>query len=308
MQFTKQCLLGGFNMKAITKKIIAIGFSILCASTTVAATTLTGTAENAVLDINFENDDEISQLSPEELFNYYMEVGEVPSSDDEDGISFYSIIGTDERTKVKDTTVSPYIGIGKLYMGASHSTCAAFAHNAVLTAAHCVYSGDHEKTFTKIEFGLNGNDACETITTKPRKIIVCPEYKAGDTSSENDWAIIYFDEKISNWCFGYSTGLSTSTQLITAGYPCSASADNNQNTGKEQYTCSGYASKIYDKYFKCDIDCTSGQSGSPIYNSAKHIVGTIHGGNSTYTTACRVKGELYKTMAAIRAGTYTPST
>ena len=62
MQFTKQCLLGGFNMKAITKKIIAIGFSILCASTTVAATTLTGTAENAVLDINFENDDEISQL------------------------------------------------------------------------------------------------------------------------------------------------------------------------------------------------------------------------------------------------------
>lgn len=294
-------------MKLIAKKAAALGMSLLCASTILVSTPLTSNAEDANSDFISNNSIDTSQLSPEELFNYYMEVGEVPPSDDEDGISFYSIIGTDGRTKVEDTTVTPYKGIGKLYMGTSHGTCAAFAPNAVLTAAHCVYSGDQEKTFTKIEFGLNGDKTYKTITTSPREIIVCPEYKAGDTSTANDWAIIYFDKNISSWYFGYSTGLSTSTQLITAGYPCSASADNNQNTGKEQYTCSGYASNIYDKYFKCDIDCTSGQSGSPIYNSAKHIVGTLHGGNSTYTSACRVKGDLYQIMAAIRAGTYTPS-
>lgn len=265
--------------------------------------------------VNVENAGNLSsaqtQLSSEELYNLFVENGEVPPIFEEDyGIGMCSVIDSDDRTRVEDTTVSPYKAIGKLYMGSSHSSCAAFATNAVITAAHCVYnqSTNQMKPFTKIEFGLNGDSSVKTITYEPEEIIVCPDYINGVDSASSDWAIILFSEKISNWAFGYSTGLTTSTELTTSGYPSSNSVENEDNSGLEQYTCSGYASVISTDYFRHNLDETSGQSGSPIYNSTKHIVGIISRGNSSYNTARRIKGDLFDTMAAIRAGIYESGT
>ncbi len=114
-------------MKTIAKKVVALGVSLLCASTIAAPTTLTSSAESANSDITGSNFVDTSQLSPEELFNYYMEVGEVPPVyDEEDEISITAIVDPDDRTKVENTKVAPYKYIGKLYVDGGRSTCAGF--------------------------------------------------------------------------------------------------------------------------------------------------------------------------------------
>lgn len=298
-------------MKLIAKKAAALGMSLLCASTILVSTPLTSNAEDANSDFISNNAIDTSQLSPEELFNYYMEVGEVPPVyDEEDAISTTVIIDTDERTKVENTNVAPYKYIGKLYVNGGNSTCAGFAKNAVLTAAHCVYNGETNqlKEFQKIEFGLNNDTSCKVITTQPTEIIVCQDYINGDHTSKSDWAIIYFEDNILRGYLGFSTGLSSGAQITVTGYPGKGSAGD--NTGKEQYTCSGNVLDFNTQYFKYDADTTGGQSGSPVYNSKNYIVGVHHGGSSSQggNYAARVKGELYTTMNAIRTGTYTPST
>lgn len=302
-------------MKIIAKKAAALGMSLLCASAILVSTPLTSNAEDANSDFISNNVIDTSQLSPEELFNYYMEVGEVPPVyDAEDEISTHVVIQTDERTKVENTKVIPYKYIGRLHIKNNgktyHATCAAFAKNAVLTAAHCVYNGSTNqfKEFVKIEFGLNNDTSCKIISTKPTKIIVCPDFIDGDHTEKSDWAIIYYEDNILNGALGFSTGISTDTRITVTGYPGKGSAGD--NTGKEQYTCSGNVLDFNTQYFKYDADTTGGQSGSPVYNSNNYIVGVHHGGSSSQggNYAARVKGELYTTMNAIRTGTYTPST
>lgn len=286
------------------KKIVSTILATIC-----AVSMITGSAAAMETGSMYNGDTNTPPLSGLDLYNYYMEVGEVPpifDETDDGGIDPNGIIGgVDDRKPVADTTIAPYKAIGRLYVtGINHCTCSAFAKNAVLTAAHAVYKNNSIAEFEKIELGLNGSNTYKTITTKPKEIIVCPEYMNGDTSTICDWAIILFDTDISKWAFGYSTGLKTDTALTTTGYPKTKADPSDTYTGKEQYTCSGNATKVADSYFECNMDATGGQSGSPIYDSANHIVGVACKSGSTKTTARRVKGELYEIMAAIRAGTY----
>ncbi len=297
-------------MKKIFKALSTAGMSAVLAGVMSLNSFAVSSASLSNDGVSYNDNTDVSGLSGEELYNYYMEVGEVPAifDDDDGGISTCSVIGSDDRVRVEDTTITPYKAVGRLYMSGGIGSCAAFAHNAVLTAAHCVYSVSKNEfhTFKKIEFGLNGDTTYKTVTVEPKEIIVCQDYLDGSHSAVYDWAIILFDKNISNWAFGCSTGLTTSTELTTSGYPGKGSVKEGDetNSGKEQYTCSGTAIEVGTEYFHTDLDIANGQSGSPVYNSSKQIVGVISKGNTSYNTAKRVKGELYKTMAAIRAGTY----
>jgi len=293
-------------MKKFFKTFSAAGISAILAGVVSISAFASSSALTSSNGSSYDDNTDVSELSGKDLFNYYMEVGEVPPKFDDEGISTCSVIDTDDRVRVEDTTITPYKAIGKLYVSGGHSSCAAFANNAVLTAAHCVYNGktNELKPFKKIEFGLNGDTVYKTVTDEPQEIIVCQDYIDGTHTAATDWAIILFDKKISSWYFGYSKVLTTSTELISSGYPGSGTVEDDENSGKEQYTCSGTVSFVETDYFRHNLDETVGQSGSPIYNSSKKIVGISSMGYTSYNAARRVNGELFQTMAAIRAGTY----
>lgn len=253
-------------MNTNIKKVLITGMSLLCAYMVSTSTALASKAEYFMSNVN-SNSFDVSQLSKEELFNYYMEAGEVPPLfDDGDDICTNAVIGDDERTKVENTNIAPYKYIGKLYVVGTLSTCSAFAKNAVLTSAHCVFdkATNQLKEFKKIKFGLNNDTSYKVITTQPTEIIVCPDYINGDHSSENDWAIIYFNDNILSGCLGFSTGASVDDTITVTGYPGEVETLN--STGEEQYTCSGKVLESDTGKIGYDADTSSGQSGSPVYN------------------------------------------
>lgn len=243
----------------------------------------------------------------QELFEYYMQTGEVPAIGE--SISCCSsriIIGDESRVKVSDTSVYPYRVIGKLYTSVGNSTCAAFANNAVLTAAHCVYNSDANAmgSFTKIEFGRNDDYTYRTVTATPAEIIVNPDYITNPVS-KNDWAIIIFGSNITGGaCFGYKNNLSVNDAVITTGYPKAGSVSG--NTGYSQWTCTGSVTAVNGTLINIDMDVNKGQSGSPIYTSDNYIKAICVAENSTLgvNLGCKISDELYTLMASIRAGTY----
>ena len=269
-------------------------------------------------------------LSGNDLYEYYMQTGEVPSSDDmvEQAVSSQSsnartiIGGTDERQLVTDTTVHPYKSIGLLFVenedtGNTYGgTCFAFAKNAFLTSAHCFYHNSKELTFVKIELGVNADmkkSERVIIDETPAEIIICEDFKTSPSAS-TDWAIILFDSNVASSYFGFSDNASTDETVSVTGYPGAGTVEADGSSGgvlRQMWTASGNLTLVKDKYIRYEMDTTSGQSGSPVYayrsGQGYKVVGIHRGGSSAngYNHARRIYGDLYSLMAKIRAGTYT---
>ncbi|MBE6845652.1 MAG: trypsin-like serine protease [Ruminococcus sp.] len=226
------------------------------------------------------------------------------------------VIGDDERETISDTTVSPYKGIGYLTCTKNEETergtCAAFAKNAVITAAHVVWDkGDTDKTerIIEISFGRNGdNYPYGTITDDPVKIIIPEEYKE-NSSTEYDYAIILYSEDvtISSYRFGFSKNATESTNVSVTGYPKNTSTAESENASSNsfmQWTHSGKITKVNASTIQYKIDTTGGQSGAPVYTDENRIVAVHHGGNSTRNSARRIDDYLFSIMKSIKDGTY----
>ncbi len=309
-------------MKKLAKLI-----TIFAVAATIGGTTLSSTISAAnyrrsdsgtrYIEYDCETGEEtIIDIKPDISGIEYVEA----ESDDEreysnSQISTCAIIGDDERETISDTTVSPYKGIGFLSCtkdGANkRGTCAAFAKNAAITAAHVVWDSDNEEVATniKISFGRNGdNYPYGTITTKPVKIIVPEEYKENG-STDYDYAIILYSEDItiSSFRFGYSKNVTTSTNVNVTGYPkdtSTAEGDEATDNSFMQWTHSGIVTKVNTSTIRYTIDTTGGQSGAPVYTDEYKIVAVHHGGNSSSNSAKRIDSNLFSLMKSIREGTY----
>lgn len=194
-----------------------------------------------------------------------------------------SVIGTDDRTQISNTTVHPYYGIaylsitmedGKTYRG----TGFMISPNTMLTAGHCLKEKTTKAKSIEVYPGRNGNS--KPVSGFVTKYYVDTKYTGSE--AEWDYGIMVLNSNIGNttgW-FGLhgTTGSSLGTSSVrVTGYPADKS-------GYNMWTCAGTVSNITTNRFMHTADTYGGESGSPTYfyngNYGYQAVGIhTHGGN-----------------------------
>ncbi len=195
-----------------------------------------------------------------------------------------SIIGgSDERTKITNTTASPYYGIaylsitmevGEEYRG----TGFMISPNAMLTAGHCLKSPTSKAKSVTVYPGRNG--ASKPITANMTKYYVDTKYTGSE--AEWDYGIVVLDSNVGDttgWFGLHGTSGSSlgTTEITVSGYPADL-------PGSYMWTCGGTVSNIKANRFQHTADTAGGESGSPTYFQngiyGNQAVGIhTHGGN-----------------------------
>lgn len=217
---------------------------------------------------------------------------------DDHEIAPFAIIGTDNRSKVTNTTEYPYSCIGSIYVKTVSNDSWKFrgsgflvAPSLMLTAAHCVY--DQKDTITEIRFTPAKNGSTNPYGhAYSTKIHVPADFKDSTSyDSKHDYALIELDKPIGNTA-GYFPEIhmekwdnvdpikdpdpdqfyKMNNRGCIAGYP--------KQYSNLMYRESGV---IYHRnsalYLYYKVDTTDGQDGGPIFftddNGVKKYMG-IH--------------------------------
>ena len=215
--------------------------------------------------------------------------------------STYSIIGSDDRSKVSDTEEHPYSAICYIEIewpdGSTGFGTAWMLHKAVaVTAGHCVYSsvnGGWAKSI-KLWPGKDGygfwNNPYGTTTAK---WIYSSSEWVDSADANQDWAILELYDSIgeeTGWFgFAWTPESLTDAEVTISGYP----ADHRY-----------YQYKMSDKITDCStyrlfydgIDTTGGQSGAPIFNSVSIVYGIHCRGLGTQNSGTRITEGLFNIM------------
>lgn len=181
-----------------------------------------------------------------------------------DGPSANSIIGTDERVQVTNTTVGPYYGIAYIktqFNDGSYIPGTGFmiSKNVVLTAGHCVY-GDGRSSIT-VYPGRNGNSY--TISSTAKEIYF---FGYDGSDADADYSILVLRDNLGSTCGWLGIQAASDRTLkgldiITSGYPSDKATGDNRT----MWTSTGTIQSVTEKRFQHNADTYSGQSGSPIY-------------------------------------------
>lgn len=232
---------------------------------------------------------------------YVQDNGQRNSSGSQIG-SLRSIIGTDDRVQVTNTTSHPYYPI--VYIRAEFNngtwkpgTGFMISKNVLLTAGHCVYTAGTTVKSITVYPGRNGNSY--TISSTSKKVYTDTKY----TGSETDWdyGIVTLNDNLgdtSGWLGLHATSSASSLDnksITTAGYP----SDKATNDNRTMWRSAGVISNVSTYRFGHNADTESGQSGSPVYfyNSTYGYQAAgihTHAGNS----ARRITNSLFDWLAA----------
>ncbi|MBX7221325.1 MAG: trypsin-like serine protease [Blastocatellia bacterium] len=211
-----------------------------------------------------------------------------------------SVIGTDDRVKITDTTVLPWRTVCKMYMTFPNGqqyigSGTLIAAKYMLTAGHCVYSSADGGYATRIEVvpGQNG-------TYRPYGSALATKLRAfsgfvSSGSSNDDMALVTLDKNI-----GTTTGFLAYASLTTvngitgniAGYP------GDRDGGINMYYHSGAISSSNTYRVFYSIDTYGGQSGSGVYqrvNDTRTIFAVHTNGGST-NAGTRINSSKYSTL------------
>ena len=209
-----------------------------------------------------------------------------------DAISFgcipESIIGTDDRVKVNNTTVYPYRTSTFLlikfpnspysYLGSGH----LISPDTVLTAGHCVYDQALGGWATvEVYPGYNG-------TTAPYGVAYSTEIYSvsgwiNNRSPEHDIAAIKLDRPIGEQTGWLGLTDMTSGAITITGYP--------GEFQRQMYTMSGTIASVTTNNTFYTIDTTGGNSGSGVYNNNNQIVAVHAYGGATQNSGTRINSE-----------------
>ncbi|MGX7243684.1 trypsin-like serine protease [Enterococcus quebecensis] len=214
-------------------------------------------------------------------------------SDKESGVSSMdprSIIGSDNRKIVSNTTLDPYKKVaflvitypnGKSYIGTGNLV----SSDTVLTAGHCIYSkenGGFAKSVT-VYPGYNGNYAPYGVAYSKKLMSVRGWTENGN--SQHDIGAIKLDRNIGNsvgW-FGLTTVMNSPITL--SGYH----GDLNKKMGTEtENILRTTANNVYYK-----LDSTGGSSGSGVYNNNKQILSVHAYGAGSENFGTRINEEKF---------------
>ncbi|MBQ8358211.1 MAG: trypsin-like serine protease [Clostridia bacterium] len=214
------------------------------------------------------------------------------------GATTYSVIGSDERTKVTNTKNWPYSAIccfGTEYtnkdgeLKESGGTAWMIGSNLAVTAAHCIYdrASGNDKSIIGFWPGKKGEGNGFFNSHNPFGNIAVTKIKYPVNYQTNsdvkyDWAVLVLAENIGDetgW-FSYSFRQSypTNQTYTITGYPFDDAVDKYYMYTASGIVCTGDADEHATTYYH-EIDTESGQSGAPMYDS-DYVVYGIHRGNS----------------------------
>ncbi|MGN9863547.1 trypsin-like serine peptidase [Bacillus swezeyi] len=214
-----------------------------------------------------------------------------------------SVIGSDDRARVTNTTAYPYRAI--VHISSSIGSCTGWliGPKTVATAGHCIYdtsSGSYAGTAT-VSPGRNGSSS-PYGSVKSTRYFIPSGWRSGNTNY--DYGAIELSEPIGNTVgyFGYSytTSSLVGTSVTVSGYP----GDKPSGT-QWQHSGSIAVSETYKLQYA--MDTYGGQSGSPVFEQsssrtncsgpcslAVHTNG-VYGGSS-YNRGTRITKEVFDNL------------
>lgn len=190
------------------------------------------------------------------------------------GFATESVIGSDERRQVTDTTVFPYRAIASLVISFPNSDgwiCTGFFIDAdtLATAGHCVFSRTEGGWATSIAVypGRNGDDLPYGSATSTELFSVAGW--VDDEDHRYDYGAIKIDLPLGNTTGWLGYGVKIDDNLVKAnvrifGYP--ADKPSGEMWGTRRRIKGVDTEKIFYK-----IDTFGGQSGSPVYGRVSNL-------------------------------------
>ena len=216
-----------------------------------------------------------------------------------------AIIGTDNRTRVTNTTSFPYSAICSIHVtypdGSSYTgTGTVISRKTVMTAAHVIYNSGRGGFASRVTVSPGRNGTSYPLGTyNSTRLTMLAKY-ATSTAAENDVGFINVGTNIGSrtGIMGYGSYSDASLNAATlrlAGYP-------GDKTAGTLWTHTGKPNGLTTTLIRSPIDTTGGQSGSPLFMSNNQVVG-IHCEtyNSSSNTARRVDYSLFLLLQAIKA-------
>lgn len=187
-------------------------------------------------------------------------------------ISTRSIIGGDERTEVSH----PYNEVAYLQTSIGQGTATMVYRNLALTSGNLIFNGSVCSYAEVWPERIDGNAPYGSAYAS--QFVVSRSFYEDGNQAE-DWCLIILDRNIgdqSGWqAIAYSDDYSyyaNGERVNVTGYP--------SEKGIRQYTETGPVVQANQDYLYYDIDTTSGQGGSPVYDKNGYVIG-VHKGSAT---------------------------
>ncbi|WP_124726802.1 trypsin-like serine peptidase [Staphylospora marina] len=218
-----------------------------------------------------------------------------------------SVIGTDQRTQVTNTTAFPYRAIAHIESDIGGCTGWMIGPRTVATAGHCVYDPGTRRwaSWAKVYPGRNGSSTPYGYANAVNFFSVSGWVQNGDTNY--DYAAIKLDKDIGNstgWIgYRWQSGSMNGIAENISGYP----GDKAYGT---QWQHADQIRETYTLKLHYANDTYGGQSGSPVYESyhsscggpcsiAVHTNG-VYGGNP-YNRGTRITQTVYNNFNTWKA-------
>lgn len=183
-----------------------------------------------------------------------------------------SVLGTDERSPVVDTTRYPWSAIGRIDIGC---TGTLIGPRHVLTAGHCVYNISTDEWYDKLDFSPGQSGEARPYGKIPWERVITVKGWTESHSTAYDYAMIVLEEPIgytAGWLgFGYVNGWWVRNANI-AGYPA-----DKPSGSMWRHSCEMEA--IDDGHVQHFCDTYGGMSGSGLYQyfeEGSRIIYAVH--------------------------------
>lgn len=217
------------------------------------------------------------------------------SNTDQQPFKLRSIIGTDSRVKVVDTTSQPYNSTVFIAADGAAGSGVVVGKNTVLTAAHVVKNIKSNPSKDSV-YVIPGRDGSKLPYGKFKiEAVAIPQSYIDNPSVDSDIAVLTIKpinkkgigEIVPSLPIKLTNTTNIGDQVTTSGFP----GDKQWGT---MWTTQCSVIKETNTRLYYDMDTKGGQSGSPVYNSNNEVIAihTTGAGNSNFGT--KINDEYYQ--------------
>lgn len=243
--------------------------------------------------------DEMGLLTDDDEFDFSA-FSELPTLDDSaNDIMPYSVIGTDERTVVSDTTATPWRWI--CYLAATfpngytyRGTAFTMGPSVVGTCGHNLYGSDKGGWATSVVIIAARNDSTQPYGTASGTLFHVGQGWYDSSTQNEDWGMVELSSELGNTVGYFGMAIKDSSfvgsNATVAGYPKEVQSYTNSY---QMWTHSNPITSLTNNMWHYTIDTTGGNSGSPIYIDGGYVIGIHAYGSSSSNSGRALDQGLY---------------